>query len=45
MRESPDGIVRFLRIPVWMDGRTVDRNVNYTIERDRMTVDTRARVV
>ena len=45
MRESPDGIVRFLRIPVWMDGRTVDRNVNYTIERDLMTVDTRARVV
>jgi KaiC/GvpD/RAD55 family RecA-like ATPase len=44
-REGPDGLVRFLRIPAWMDGTTVDTNVNYTIERGRMTVDTRARVV
>ncbi len=44
-REGPEGIQRFLRVPKWMDGRFVDRNVYYEFDGKRIAVDLRNRVL
>jgi len=44
-RESPDGVQRYLRIPKWMDGKFVDRNIYYEFDGKRISVDLRNRVL
>lgn len=44
-RESPEGLVRFLRIPKWTDGKFVDRNIFYEFDGKRIAVDLRSRVL
>jgi len=44
-REGPEGVQRFLRIPKWMDGRFVDRNVYYEFDGKRIAIDLRRRVL
>jgi KaiC/GvpD/RAD55 family RecA-like ATPase len=44
-KEGQEGVVRFLRIPKWMDGRFVDRNVYYEFDGKRMAIDLRRRVL
>lgn len=44
-RESPEGAVRFLRIPKWADGTFVDRNVYYAFDGSRLAIDLRRRVL
>ncbi len=44
-KESPEGLVRFLRIPKWMDGKFVDRNVYYDFDGRRLAIDLRRRVL
>jgi len=44
-REGPEGAVRFLRVPKWMDGRFVDRNVYYEFDGQRLAIDLRSRVL
>ena len=44
-REGPEGIVRFLRIPKWMDGKFVDRNIYYEFDGRRIAIDLRSRVL
>ena len=44
-KESPEGLVRFLRIPKWMDGKFVDRNVYYDFDGHRLAIDLRRRVL
>jgi hypothetical protein len=44
-REGPEGLIRFLRIPKWRDGRFVDRNVYYDFDGKRMAIDLRRRVI
>jgi KaiC/GvpD/RAD55 family RecA-like ATPase len=44
-REGPEGVLRFLRIPKWMDGKFVDRNIYYEFDGKRISVDLRSRVL
>ena len=44
-QEGMEGVVRFLRIPKWTDGRFVDRNVYYDFDGERIAVDLRRRVL
>jgi len=44
-REAPEGVLRFLRIPKWDDGKFVDRNVHYDFDGHRMAIDLRRRVL
>jgi KaiC/GvpD/RAD55 family RecA-like ATPase len=44
-REGPEGVVRFLRIPKWMDGKFVDRNIYYEFDGRRLAIDLRSRVL
>ncbi len=44
-REGPEGAVRFLRVPKWMDGKFVDRNVYYEFDGRRLAIDLRSRVL
>ena len=44
-REGPEGVQRFLRIPKWMDGRFVDRNIYYEFDGKRIAIDLRRRVL
>jgi len=44
-REGTDGVQRFLRVPKWMDGRFIDRNVYYEFDGKRLAIDLRSRVL
>ena len=44
-REAPEGVQRYLRIPKWMDGRFVDRNIYYEFDGKRIAIDLRSRVL
>ncbi len=44
-QEGTEGVVRFLRVPKWWDGRFVDRNVYYSFDGKRLAVDLRNRVL
>jgi KaiC/GvpD/RAD55 family RecA-like ATPase len=44
-REAPEGVQRYLRIPKWMDGRFVDRNIYYEFDGRRISIDLRSRVL
>lgn len=44
-REGTEGVQRFLRVPKWMDGRFVDRNVYYEFDGKRLAIDLRSRVL
>jgi KaiC/GvpD/RAD55 family RecA-like ATPase len=44
-QEGPEGILRFLRIPKWGDGRFVDRNIYYSFDGKRIAIDLRSRVL
>jgi len=44
-KEGPEGLIRYLRIPKWSDGRFVDRNVYYDFDGKRIAVDLRSRVL
>jgi len=44
-REAPEGVQRFLRIPKWMDGKFVDRNIYYEFDGRRIAIDLRSRVL
>lgn len=44
-KEGPEGLVRFLRVPKWLDGKFVDRNVYYEFDGKRLAVDLRRRVL
>ena len=44
-KEGPEGLVRYLRIPKWTDGRFIDRNIYYDFDGRRIAVDLRSRVL
>jgi KaiC/GvpD/RAD55 family RecA-like ATPase len=44
-KDGPEGLVRFLRIPKWMDARFVDQNIYYDYDGRRMAIDLRRRVL
>ncbi len=44
-KEGPEGVVRFLRVPKWTEGRFVDRNVYYEYDGKRLAIDLRRRVL
>jgi len=44
-REGAEGAVRFLRVPKWMDGKFVDRNIYYEYDGKRIAIDLRRRVL
>ncbi|MCI4335857.1 MAG: hypothetical protein L3K17_01480 [Thermoplasmata archaeon] len=44
-REGPEGLIRFLRVPKWTDGKFVDRNIYYSYDGNRIAVDLRRRVL
>jgi hypothetical protein len=44
-RDGPDGVVRFLRIPKWTDGKFFDRNIYYEFDGKRIAIDLRSRVL
>lgn len=44
-REGAEGVVRFLRVPKWTDGKFVDRNVYYEFDGKRLAIDLRRRVL
>ena len=44
-KEGPEGLIRYLRIPKWTDGRFLDRNVYYEFDGKRIAVDLRSRVL
>lgn len=43
--EGSEGLIRFLRVPKWADGRFVDRNIYYDFDGTRMAIDLRNRVL
>jgi KaiC/GvpD/RAD55 family RecA-like ATPase len=45
VREGPETAVRYLRVPKWMDGRFIDRNIYYEFDGKRMVIDLRKRVI
>jgi KaiC/GvpD/RAD55 family RecA-like ATPase len=44
-REGAEGLVRFLRIPKWTEGRFFDRNIYYEFDGKRIAIDLRSRVL
>lgn len=44
-QEGTEGIIRFLRIPKWPDGRFVDRNIYYEFDGQHILIDLRSRVL
>jgi KaiC/GvpD/RAD55 family RecA-like ATPase len=44
-KEGPEGVIRFLRVPKWVDGRFVDRNMYYEFDGKRIAIDLRRRVL
>ncbi|MCI4338355.1 MAG: hypothetical protein L3J72_03540 [Thermoplasmata archaeon] len=44
-KEGPEGLIRFLRIPKWTDGKFVDRNIYYDFDGKRIAIDLRRRVL
>jgi KaiC/GvpD/RAD55 family RecA-like ATPase len=44
-KEGPEGLIRYLRIPKWSDGRFFDRNIYYDFDGKRIAVDLRSRVL
>ena len=44
-RDGADGVVRFLRIPKWTDGKFFDRNIYYEFDGKRIAIDLRNRVL
>ncbi|MGA8710934.1 MAG: hypothetical protein WB786_06870 [Thermoplasmata archaeon] len=44
-REGPEGLIRFLRIPKWSEGRFFDRNIYYEFDGKRIAIDLRSRVL
>ena len=44
-QEGTEGVIRFLRVPKWADGRFVDRNIYYDFDGRRMAIDLRSRVL
>ena len=44
-QEGTEGLVRFLRVPKWADGRFVDRNIYYDFDGRRIAIDLRSRVL
>lgn len=44
-KEGPEGVVRFLRIPKWTDGKFIDRNIYYEFDGKRLAIDLRRRVL
>jgi KaiC/GvpD/RAD55 family RecA-like ATPase len=44
-REGAEGVQRFLRIPKWMDGKFIDRNIYYEFDGRRLAIDLRSRVL
>jgi KaiC/GvpD/RAD55 family RecA-like ATPase len=44
-KEGPEGVIRFLRIPKWTDGKFVDRNIYYEFDGKRLAIDLRRRVL
>jgi KaiC/GvpD/RAD55 family RecA-like ATPase len=45
VRETPDGVSRFIRLEKWMSGASFDRNIYYNYIEGRINVDLRYRVV
>lgn len=45
VREAPEGVVRFLRIPKWTGGRFIERNIYYQFDGKRLAIDLRSRVL
>jgi KaiC/GvpD/RAD55 family RecA-like ATPase len=44
-QEGTEGLIRFLRVPKWADGRFIDRNIYYDFDGRRMAIDLRSRVL
>jgi KaiC/GvpD/RAD55 family RecA-like ATPase len=44
-KEGPEGLIRFLRVPKWTEGRFVDRNIYYEFDGKRIAIDLRSRVL
>lgn len=44
-KEGPEGMVRYLRVPKWIDGKFIDRNIYYDFDGRRIAIDLRARVL
>jgi hypothetical protein len=44
-KEGPEGLIRYLRIPKWTDGKFVDRNIYYDFDGKRFAIDLRRRVL
>ncbi|MGP8077101.1 MAG: hypothetical protein ACLQD8_04895 [Thermoplasmata archaeon] len=44
-RDGAEGVVRFLRIPKWTDGKFFDRNIYYEFDGKRIAIDLRSRVL
>jgi KaiC/GvpD/RAD55 family RecA-like ATPase len=43
--DNPEGLKRFMRIPLWINGTSFDDNIFYTFNDGRLSVDLRYRVV
>jgi KaiC/GvpD/RAD55 family RecA-like ATPase len=43
-RDDPEGLVPYLRVPKWMDGAGVDKNLFYGFTGRQILIDTRRRV-
>jgi KaiC/GvpD/RAD55 family RecA-like ATPase len=44
-REGPEGLIRFLRVPKWTEGKFFDRNIYYEFDGKRIAIDLRNRVL
>ncbi|MCI4357645.1 MAG: hypothetical protein L3J95_04675 [Thermoplasmata archaeon] len=44
-KEGPEGLMRFLRIPKWTQGKFVDRNIYYEFDGKRLAIDLRRRIL
>ena len=44
-KEGAEGLIRFLRVPKWMEGTLVDRNIYYEYDGKRLAIDLRRRVL
>jgi hypothetical protein len=44
-REGTEGLMRYLRIPKWTEGKFFDRNVYYEFDGARLAIDLRHRVL
>ena len=44
-REGSEGLVRYLRIPKWTEGKFFDRNIYYEFDGTHLAIDLRSRVL